>query len=72
MALTFELREPTALASRGWQFHIRFDQKNPKLALSAHKVSAIGREPSGDDPRILSQPLSVPPDGLLPFRLPIA
>ena len=36
MALTFELCEPTALASRGWQFHIRLDQKNPKLALSAH------------------------------------
>ena len=34
-------------ASRVSQFHIRLDQKNPKLVLSAYKVSAIGREPSG-------------------------
>ena len=42
MALTFELCEPTALAEGGSFIYVSI-KKTPKLALSAHKVSADGR-----------------------------
>ena len=46
MALTFELCEPTALAEGGNFIYVSI-KKTPKLALSAHKASAIGRYASG-------------------------
>ena len=46
MALTFELCEPTALAEGGNFIYVSI-KKKPKLALSAHKVSAIGLTPFG-------------------------
>ncbi len=46
MALTLRLSEPQALAV-GPSFERILSPFSSKLALSVHKVSAIGREPSG-------------------------
>ena len=43
MAHTFEFYEPTALAEGGSFTRVSFNS-NPKLALSAHTLSAIGRD----------------------------
>ena len=46
MALTFELSEPTALAA-GCSLVDSSINSGPKLALTVHKVSAIGLYASG-------------------------